>query len=126
MQGHAQYLAFALGTAKWQLGFLVSLYLWGSRISPNCSCTVSLYLVVEREVCPSANTAVKGAGSQTVSLGLCLGASAGEMGMETRGSSFSFFCLASHSTSPKASHPCWHGMGHREGRIRGRGVKSLK
>ena len=34
MQGHAQYLAFALGTAKWQLGFLVSLYLWGPEFAP--------------------------------------------------------------------------------------------
>ena len=96
MQGHAQCLAFALGTAKVAVGFFGLFVSLGPRICPNCSCSVSLYLVVGGEVCPSANTAVKGPRSQTLASGLCLGAGTGEMGMETRGSSFSLFCLASH------------------------------
>ena len=117
-RGHAQYLVFALGTSKVAVGFFGLFVSLGSRICSNCSCTVSLYLVVGGEVCPSANTAVKVQGLRPSHLGSVLEPMQGRWGWRHGALLFLFSAfLPPPKPSPKAPHARQHGLGHREGRI---------
>ena len=56
-------------------------------------------------MCPSANTAVKGPGSQTVSFGLCLGAGAGRWGWRHGALLFLFSALLPTPLLPRLPIP---------------------